>query len=261
MNPSTGGDAGYDAPMVRDTSAPDVAHVEVRDLRVGYGKMEIVHGVDISLAKGQSLCLVGPNGAGKSTILHSLFGLADVFGGSILVDGQNVTRASSRSLLLDKKVAYVPQAYSVFSDMTVEENLLLGGHVLPSRRAAQVAAERIFDTHRALAARRREPAGALSGGERRQLELARAMITEPRLLLVDEPSIGLEPRAIEDIFDLLSTLQRRDGLTILMVEQNVRKGLGFADFGCLLVSGRQVMLDRASSMRDDPRVGQMFLGG
>ena len=235
-------------------------HLELTALRAGYGTMEIVHGIDLAIGYGESLCLVGPNGAGKSTILHSLFRLADVLGGRIVIDGRDVTRVTARTLLLEAKVAYVPQAYSVFPEMSVADNLLLGGHVLPGRHAARLAAERIFDTHPWLANRRKTAAGALSGGERRQLELARALMTEPRLLLVDEPSIGLDPKGIEAVFETLSLLQHRDGLSVLMVEQNVRKGLAFADYGALLVAGRLVMRAPASQMRDDPRIGQTFLG-
>ena len=158
-------------------------------------------------------------------------------------------------------MAYVLQSNAAFPDMTVEENLLVGGHLLPSRRRAVEAAERIFDNHPRLAERRNAPAGALSGGERRILEFLRALITEPDILLVDEPSIGLEPRFIDEVFEILTELKARDGKTVLMVEQNARKGLEFADVGCVLVAGRVAKVASGRELLNDPEVGRLFLGG
>jgi branched-chain amino acid transport system ATP-binding protein len=236
-------------------------HLDLQDLRVGYGKMEVVHGLDLKVGRGQSVCLVGPNGAGKSTVLNAIFGLADVFGGHIQVAGRDVVGVSARTMLTKAKVAYVLQTSSVFPDMTVEENLLMGGYLLPSWRQAAEAAERIFDTYPKLDERRGECAGALSGGERRILELSRALITGPDILLVDEPSIGLEPRAIEAVFDMLDRLQQVDGKTVVIVEQNVKKGLEFADVGYVLVAGRVALADRAERLLKNPQVARFFLGG
>ena len=241
--------------------AGDSAHLELHELRVGYGKMEVIHGVDLHVGRGQSLCLVGPNGAGKSTVLHAIFGLADILGGRIMVAGREVTNASAEAMLTTAKAAYVLQTSSVFPDMTVEENLFIGGHLLASRQEAVQATERILDSYPRLAERRNEAAGALSGGERRILELSRALITEPDILLVDEPSIGLEPRAIDMVFEMLDRLQRAEGKTILIVEQNVKKGLEFADLGYVLVSGRVALADRAARLLQNPQIGRLFLGG
>ena len=197
-------------------------HLALRDLRVGYGKMEVLHGIDLLVGRGQSLCLIGPNGAGKSTVLHAVFGLADLFGGRIEVAGCDVTGASAQKMLTVAKVAYVLQAGSIFPDMTVEENLLMGGYLLPSRRQTVLAVERILDSYPQLARHRADSAGALSGGERRLLEMSRALMTEPDILMVDEPSIGLEPRAIERVFSMLDHLQRVNGKTIVIVEQNAK---------------------------------------
>jgi branched-chain amino acid transport system ATP-binding protein len=241
--------------------AGDCVHLDLRELRVGYGRMEVIHGIDLKVGRGQSLCLVGPNGAGKSTIVHAIFGLADVLGGQVMVAGRAVTGASAEAMLTTAKVAYVLQTSSVFPDMTVEENLFIGGHVLPSRRAAAQATERILDAYPRLAERRNEAAGTLSGGERRILELSRALITEPDILLVDEPSIGLEPRAIDTVFEMLDRLQRAEGKTIIIVEQNVKKGLEFADLGYVLVAGRIALADRAARLLQNPRISSLFLGG
>jgi branched-chain amino acid transport system ATP-binding protein len=145
--------------------------------------------------------------------------------------------------------------------MTVEENLLMGGYLMDSQKDAAAAAERVFDRYPQLAERRRERAGVLSGGERRLLEISRALIMDPEILLVDEPSIGLEPRFIEMVFDVLGDLQREAGKTIIMVEQNAKKGLEFADIGYVLVSGQIAMAGTGSDLLQNPEVGRLFLGG
>ena len=234
--------------------------VDVRGLRAGYGRMEILHGIDLVAGEGQSLCLIGPNGAGKSTVLHAVFGFSDVMAGSIQVGSKDVTRLASSRRLSDAGVAYVLQDNSVFPDMTVEENLLMGGFLLDRRSAAKRATERVFDRYERLANRRHRRAGVLSGGERRLLEISRALIMEPDVLLVDEPSIGLEPRFIDMVFEILEDLQRRDGKTIVMVEQNAKKGLEFADIGYVLVSGRIAMAGPGDALLEDPEVGRLFLG-
>ena len=234
--------------------------IDIQGLRAGYGRMEILHGIDLVAGRGQSLCLIGPNGAGKSTVLHAVFGFADVMAGSIHVSGRDVTRLASSRRLADAGIAYVLQDNSVFPDMTVEENLLMGGFLLDRQAAAKQAAERVFDRYETLARRRHRRAGVLSGGERRLLEISRALIMEPDVLLVDEPSIGLEPRFIDMVFEILADLQRRDGKTIVMVEQNAKKGLEFADIGYVLVSGRLAVAGPGDALLEDPEVGRLFLG-
>ncbi|ABS63590.1 ABC transporter related [Parvibaculum lavamentivorans DS-1] len=230
-------------------------------LHAGYGAMEILHGIDLAVGKGQSLCLVGPNGAGKSTVLHSIFGFTKISAGRILAAGRDVTRLSPSEKLRSAGIAYILQDNSVFPDMTVEENLLMGGYLLADNGKAHEAAERIFSHYGRLAKRRRERAGVLSGGERRLLEISRALIMEPQVLLVDEPSIGLEPRMIDMVFDILRELQQEQGKTILMVEQNARRGLDFADIGYVLVAGRVALAGEGAGLLENPDVGRLFLGG
>jgi branched-chain amino acid transport system ATP-binding protein len=237
------------------------AFVEIRDLHAGYGRMEILHGVDLQLARGRSLCLIGPNGAGKSTVLHSVFGFTRITAGTIRVGGEDVTRIPPAAKIKRAGIAYILQDNSVFPDMTVEENLWMGGYRMPTASDARDAADRIFDKYPRLAQRRRTRAGALSGGERRLLEISRALMMDPQLLLVDEPSIGLEPRFIDEVFEILAELKARDGKTVLMVEQNARKGLQFADVGCVLVAGRVAKVASGRELLDDPEVGRLFLGG
>jgi branched-chain amino acid transport system ATP-binding protein len=230
-------------------------------LRSGYGPMEILHDFSLRVGKSQSLCLIGPNGAGKSTVLHSIFGFATVMGGSIKVGGREVSKLSSNDKLKDAGIAYILQDNSVFPDMTVEENLWMGGFLKAKPAQAHAAADRIFAKYQRLAERRKQPARVLSGGERRLLEISRALVMEPEVLLVDEPSIGLEPRYIDMVFEILDDLQRNEGKTIVMVEQNAKKGLDFADIGYVLVSGQLAKAGKGSELLEDPDVARLFLGG
>ncbi len=235
--------------------------VSINGLRAGYGKMEILHDFNLHVGRGQSLCLIGPNGAGKSTVLHSIFGFTNIFGGAISVDGRDVTKLSPKDKLRSAGVAYILQDKSVFPAMTVEENLWMGGYLMERPAEARNKADEIFTKYPRLAERRRHQAKVLSGGERRLLEISRALVMEPEVLLVDEPSIGLEPRFIDMVFEILDDLQKGEGKTIIMVEQNAKKGLEFADIGYVLVSGQLAMADAGDSLLEDPEVGRLFLGG
>ena len=230
-------------------------------LCAGYGKMQILHDFTLHVAKGQSLCLIGPNGAGKSTVLHSIFGFTNIFSGKIAIKGKDVTNLTPSQKLSEAGIAYILQDKSVFPGMTVEENLLMGGFLKDKPAEAKAAAEMVFDKYSRLAERRDKPAGVLSGGERRLLEISRALVMNPEVLLVDEPSIGLEPRFIDMVFEILHDLQHKDGKTIVMVEQNAKKGLEFADLGYVLVSGETAMADDGNDLLKNPDVGRLFLGG
>jgi branched-chain amino acid transport system ATP-binding protein len=240
-------------------------YLTVRNLRAGYGKMQILHDVDLMVGRGQSLCLIGPNGAGKSTVLHSIYGFTNIFAGEILVgngaDARDITRLSANQKLKEAGIAYVLQDKSVFPGMTVEENLWMGGYLLARPALAKEAAEKIFDRYPNLAERRNQPAGVLSGGERRLLEISRALVMDPDILLVDEPSIGLEPRYIDVVFDILGDLQKNEGKTIILVEQNAKKGLEFADIAYVLVAGRLAIAGTGEELLTNPDVGRLFLGG
>jgi len=252
-----------EAPPVEslDALAGGEGFLSIDALRAGYGRMQILYDFSLRVAKGQSLCLIGPNGAGKSTVLHSVFGFTNIMGGTISVGGKDITRLSPNEKLRDAGIAYILQDNSVFPDMTVEENLLMGGFLMPHTKEARAAAERVFDKYSRLAERRRQPARVLSGGERRLLEISRALVMNPDVLLVDEPSIGLEPRFIDMVFEILDDLQRAEGKTIVMVEQNAKKGLEFADVGYVLVSGQLAKAGKGSDLLEDPDVGRLFLGG
>ncbi len=242
-------------------SATAAPRLQIDALHAGYGRSEILHGIDLRLAVGESICLIGPNGAGKSTVLNAVFGMADIHRGRIVVDGVELDRRCGPADRLRRAgIAYVLQASSIFPGMSVEQNLRLGAYLMPSGVQAKRAVEQILQRFPKLAARHAERAGSLSGGERRQLEIARSLMMQPRLLLIDEPSIGLEPRAVEQVFAMLHGLQAVDGLSILMVEQNVRQGLAFADTGCVMVAGQIVTTGPGRRLLDDESVGKAFLG-
>jgi branched-chain amino acid transport system ATP-binding protein len=240
-------------------------YVVIDDLRAGYGKMEILHTFNLQVARRQSLCLIGPNGAGKSTILHSIFGFTNIFSGKIAIgdgrDKRDITKLTSNQKLERAGIAYILQDKSIFPNMTVEENLWMGGYLMERPVQAKEAADKIFAKYPRLAERRTNLAKVLSGGERRLLEISRALVMEPEVLLVDEPSIGLEPRFIDMVFEILYDLQNNEGKTIIMVEQNAKKGLEFADIGYVLVDGVTAIAGPGKELLANPEVGRLFLGG
>ena len=236
-------------------------HLTIKNLHAGYGKMEILHNFDLFVSKAQSLCLIGPNGAGKSTILHSIYGFTNIFSGKIEIDGKEITSLTPAEKLKSVGIAYILQDNSVFPDMTVEENLLMGGYIKDKTDDSFEEAERILQKYERLRNRRNQPAKVLSGGERRLLEISRALVMKPSVVLGDEPSIGLEPRYIEMVFEILRDLQENEKKTIILVEQNAKKGLEFADIGYVLVSGHTAIGGKGDELLNNPDVGRLFLGG
>ena len=236
-------------------------HLTIKQLSAGYGKMEILHNFDLFVSKAQSLCLIGPNGAGKSTILHSIYGFTNIFSGKIEIDGKEITNMTPAQKLKSVGIAYILQDNSVFPDMTVEENLLMGGYIKEKTEESQQEAEKIFEKYERLRNRRNQKAKVLSGGERRLLEISRALVMRPNVLLVDEPSIGLEPKYIDMVFEILRDVQQNEKKTIILVEQNAKKGLEFADIGYVLVSGQTAIAGRGNDLLKNPDVGRLFLGG
>jgi branched-chain amino acid transport system ATP-binding protein len=236
-------------------------HLSISKLSAGYGKMEILHDFNLTVSKAQSLCLIGPNGAGKSTILHSIYGFTNIFSGKIEMDGKEITKLTPAEKLKSVGIAYILQDNSVFPDMTVEENLLMGGYIKDKTEESYQEAEKIFEKYESLRNRRNQPAKVLSGGERRLLEISRALVMKPNVLLVDEPSIGLEPKYIDMVFEILGDLQKNEKKTIILVEQNAKKGLQFADIGYVLVSGEIAIAGKGDDLLNNPDVGRLFLGG
>ena len=245
---------------LKKLSSNDV-HLTIKQLSAGYGKMEILHNFNLFVSKAQSLCLIGPNGAGKSTILHSIYGFTNIFSGQIEIDGKEITKMTPAQKLKSVGIAYILQDNSVFPDMTVEENLLMGGYIKDKTQESYQEAERILEKYERLRNRRNQPAKVLSGGERRLLEISRALVMKPNILLVDEPSIGLEPKYIDMVFEILGDLQKNEKKTIILVEQNAKKGLQFADIGYVLVSGETAIAGKGDDLLNNPDVGRLFLGG
>ena len=241
--------------------SPNNVHLTIKQLSSGYGKMEILHNFDLFVGKARSLCLIGPNGAGKSTILHSIYGFTNIFSGQIEINGKEITNMTPAQKLKSVGIAYILQDNSVFPDMTVEENLLMGGYIKEKTEESHKEAEKIFEKYERLRNRRNQKAKVLSGGERRLLEISRALVMRPNVLLVDEPSIGLEPKYIDMVFEILRDLQQNEKKTIILVEQNAKKGLEFADIGYVLVSGQTAIAGKGNDLLKNSDVGRLFLGG
>jgi branched-chain amino acid transport system ATP-binding protein len=229
----------------------------VRNLSVRYGAVEAVRGLDLTVPESTLVALLGANGAGKTSTLAAIAGLVPVAGGTITFDGQPVTGLSAE-MLARRGVGLVPEGRRVFAGLTVAENLMLGGavHAAPPERRRRLAdMEARFPV---LAERRHQKAGLLSGGEQQMLAIARALMARPRLLLMDEPSLGLAPQMVERVFDLIAEL-RAEGITILLVEQNVPLSLDVADSGVVLANGRAVLEGPASELAASERVRNAYL--
>ena len=227
-------------------------------LRAGYGHVEVLHGVSLTVREGQIVALVGPNGAGKTTLMGAVMGLLPRRGGTVHYDG---APAAATEVLVSAGAILVPEQRALFTDMSVEDNLLLGFY--PRRRAgerdARPSMRDVFAIFPRLEERRRQLAATLSGGERQMLALVRALMGKPRLLLLDEPSLGLAPMLVREIFRVLTDLRGR-GLSILLVEQNVRAALQISDYGYVLEMGEVVLEGAASDLARDPRVSETYLG-
>src|SRR5262245_14118482 len=236
-----------------------MALLEVRDLHTGYGKMEILRGVSLRVETGQVVSIIGPNGAGKSTVFKALFGLLPAWRGAVHFDGTDVTNRASADLL-QRGMAYVPQGRNVFPLMTVEENLLLGAYIRPRSRELEGEVERVYQTFPMLRDARRKRAADLSGGQQQMLEMARSLLLRPRLLLLDEPTLGLAPLVFKEVFRIIEEL-RRSGQTILMVEQNAAKALEISDYAYVLELGRNRYEGPGAEIRHDERVQRLYLGG
>ena len=254
-----GGDAQERPDDADDAADGDPPLIELRGVTAGYGNTTVIHDVDLAVADGEIACLIGPNGSGKSTLLKSIYGFADVFGGRVVVDGRDVTGRSPQESLRSG-MSYVLQDASVFPGMTVHENMLLGGYVFDDEDRASARAEDLYAEFPALDDLRDQKAGSLSGGQRRLLELARALVVEPDVLLLDEPSIGLEPKYIDQVFDRIRQLNDL-GTTLLLVEQNAEKGLSVADRGFVLASGEIRHTGTGTELLSDEEVGRLYLGG
>ena len=231
--------------------------LEVRDLEAGYGDLQVLFGVDLEVAEGEYVAIVGPNGAGKSTAMKAVVGLAAHMGGEITFDGEDIAGLPPQNII-ERGVGYVPQSDNVFPTLTVEENLTIGAYLLgnlPDERR-----EVVLEQFPILGERPDQRAGNLSGGQQQMLAMARALIPDPPLLLLDEPSAGLAPDLVEEMFDHIDRINER-GVTVLIVEQNAKTALRQCDRGYVLAQGENRYTDDGDALLSDPEVRQQFLGG
>jgi branched-chain amino acid transport system ATP-binding protein len=234
--------------------------LEVRDLRVTYGHVEAVRGVSFSVGKGEIVALIGPNGAGKSSTLNAIAGLLRPAAGSVRLEGQEVAGAPAHKAVA-AGIVLVPEGRAILQRMTVGENLLIGSEARPwSREEARAAIEAQLKRFPSLQRRVDQPAGALSGGEQQMLAIARGLLARPRILLLDEPSMGLAPILVRQIFDTIGEINR-GGTTILLVEQNARMALQVARHACVLERGQVALAGPAAELARDSRVQAAYLGG
>jgi branched-chain amino acid transport system ATP-binding protein len=233
--------------------------IEFDHVLAGYGEFMILNNLSFKAKRGKITLLLGPNGAGKSTVLKAIFGLVKMRSGAIKLDGQDITGASAKDLLVKHGIAFVPQGRNLFGQLSVYENLELGGITLGMKTTHERIPE-VLERFPRVKERLHSLASSLSGGEQKQLEVGRALLLRPKVILIDEPSIGLSPMVVADVFKLLRKLADQ-GTTVLMVEQNVKSALKMADEAIALESGRLVLHKPAGELLADPNLERIFLGG
>ncbi|WP_315805539.1 ABC transporter ATP-binding protein [Bradyrhizobium sp. SZCCHNS3002] len=233
--------------------------LDVQNLVGGYGKMTILNGTTFSVPAGSITTVIGPNGAGKSTVFKAIFGLLKLREGKVVFKGRDVTGLSPRALL-GAGICYIPQGRNIFGELSVRHNIELGGVAAPANIDLPSRVEAALDVFPVLRKKADRQASTLSGGEQKQLEIARGLLLEPQLVLIDEPSIGLSPLMVQQTFDMLKQLRDR-GVSVLLIEQNARSALEISDYGIVLELGRTRIIDKADRVLADPRIGQLFLGG
>lgn len=232
--------------------------LELRGLEVSYGGIRAVRGIDLHVMRGELVSLIGANGAGKSTTLRAVCGLEPVAGGEIHYEGQSIAGVPSY-MLVRRGLVMVPEGRGIFGQLTIEENLHMGAYSRTDADAIQRDKDHVFELFPRLAERRSQSAGTLSGGEQQMLAMGRAMLSRPRLLLLDEPSMGLAPLMVERIFEVIRTVAN-EGVTILLIEQNARMALEASNRGYVMESGQIILEGPGASLLDDPKVRAAYLG-
>jgi ABC-type branched-subunit amino acid transport system ATPase component len=232
--------------------------LEVKNLDAGYGYLQILRNVSLNINKGEYVCIVGPNGAGKSTTMKTIAGLIPPMGGSITFNGEDITGLAT-SQITKKGISFVSEEMNLFVNMSVRENLLMGAYIIKEKKVQNERLDFVFDLFPRLAERKAQLAGTMSGGERKMLAIGRGMMSDPKLLLVDEPSFGLAPQLTANVFESLDVLIKT-GVTIMLVEQNVTKTLSVTDRGYILENGKIGLEGESTHLADDPYVKKVFLG-
>lgn len=232
--------------------------LEIKDLNVFYGAIHALKGISLTVADGELVSLIGANGAGKTTTLHAISGLLPVSSGSILLDGKDLQKVPANTII-GLGMAHVPEGRHVFARMTVEENLRMGAYILRDQRKIAENLEKVYGHFPRLKERRRQLAGTLSGGEQQMLATGRALMTNPKIVLMDEPSMGLSPLLVKEIFSIIQELHK-SGITILLVEQNAKMALAVSDQAYVLETGTISMEGPAAELAADDRVRKAYLG-
>ncbi|MGZ4180669.1 MAG: ABC transporter ATP-binding protein [Solirubrobacteraceae bacterium] len=235
-----------------------MALLEVSDVRAGYGAIEALKGVSLTVEEGEVVTLIGSNGAGKSTTLRSISGLTPASSGTVMFDGEDITRVPAHEIVV-RGIALSPEGRHCFPRMTVRENLELGAHRRVKGREIDEDLDRVFMLFPRLEERERQKAGTMSGGEQQMLAIGRALMARPKLLMLDEPSMGIAPILVERIYETIAEINR-SGVAILLVEQNANYALEISRRGYVLETGRVVLLGESAKLRDDPEVQRAYLG-
>lgn len=238
----------------------DNALLRVRNLVSGYGKIMILNDVNIDVNEGEIVCVIGPNGAGKSTVFKTVYGFVKPRSGHVFFDDTEISSMGPGEILRNG-ITYVPQGRSTFPEMTVEENLKLGMYIVNDRRRIEESTERVLAMFPRLAERRKQFAGTMSGGEQRMLEIGRALMLNPRMLMLDEPSAGLAPLITKQVFNNVRRLNEEFGLTVFMIEQNARQGLAISHRGYVLELGKNRFEGSGEALINSIQVQRMYLGG
>jgi len=233
--------------------------LELRGVEAGYGSIQILHGVSLHVNEREVVAVIGPNGAGKSTIFKVIMGLVTHLAGEIEFDGKSLVGQRPHRVL-GRGLAYVPQGRVVFTQMTVRENLEMGAYLERDRAKVDASMDYVFSVFPPLAERRRQLAGSMSGGEQQMLAMGRALMMRPKMMLLDEPSLGLSPRLLNEVFDMAVDLVR-GGLTVMLVEQNAARALEIADRGYVLELGQNRLQGTGRELLENPEVARMYLGG
>jgi branched-chain amino acid transport system ATP-binding protein len=233
--------------------------LQTRDLEVAYGGIRAVKGVDLTVQRGELVCLIGANGAGKTTMLKSLCGILAPSRGEILYEGNSITGKPSYELVR-QGISLVPEGRGIFGRLTVEENIKIGTYARRDGAGIRADMDRLYDLFPRLSERRAQQAGTLSGGEQQMLAIGRALMSRPRLLLLDEPSMGLAPMLVQKIFHTIKRIVE-EGVTLLLVEQNAKLALGISHRGYVMESGKIILTDSAAALLTNPKVRHAYLGG
>ena len=234
--------------------------LEVKNLHVSYGAIKALHGVSLSVKAGSIVTLIGSNGAGKSTTLRAISGLVKPRAGEILYEGQNIAGLPAHQIVA-RELSHVPEGRMVFANLTVQENLMMGAYLQHDKNIIAAELELVFKTFPRLKEREKQAAGTLSGGEQQMLAIGRALMSKPKFLMMDEPSLGIAPLLVKTIFEKIVEINRTHGITILLVEQNANLALEISHYGYVLETGKIILQNESAVLRQDPKVRSAYLGG